>query len=1742
MIGWTGGLVGLLLVSLLCWKARKEETSNVGGSTSWLTGDGGLPAALRLPTEGPPDPPPTSANTGTDSQFTSQSTTDPAIREFHLWAGRYVEQTEPAARLAMIEEGRRLASAHHQAIKRLIAEDPRSALRQAVPMMFRQKLPPDILAELEKRINARAYHGVYADGPEAIRHVVEIAGAQYTAYVYGQRMARPTTDQDFVVGIAVDQVMAVDESPLRVLEPGETHESSKPRLIVTPQFSGRHALLHKHTDPPFAQNAPIVEAGGELHQLCCLGSITQFEGELFGFEGGTGGPVKPFGPIPSTPSTGVRSVLYLRVAFPDVGLEPQTEVSAYDLMRQVNDWFVASSYGNLYLLTTASPLIRLPRSEAWYKNVGNELDLRDDALVAARAMGYDGDIHDHVVFAYEGGPGNFQGLATISGRFVWLKQISVGTAAHELGHNFGLWHANSWETSGQSIIGPGSNLEYGNSYDWMGNSRAENGDFNVCWKHRIGWLGGEFVHQIRESGFYRVFASDQSTLDPARRYAFQVRTEGERFYWGEYRQRFDPSNPSLRNGLLLNWSPWSLSAGGTHLLDSTPGSSGGMNDAALTIGRTFADPDSGVHITPVGKVATSPESIDVVVNIGTFSGNRSPVITVIAAQTNFAPGQTVQFTAAAVDPDGDTLAYAWNFGDGSFSTTNQPDLPMAWNTPGRYVVRCLVSDMKGGTTSDSVIVTVGSPANFFVSGKITSAGQPLADVRVHNGQSGAQYRGTYTDSDGSFTLTGLPGGNTTLSAVLQDYSFTAGFDNPVTLGPDVTEANFTAQVAVSVSIATIDPTTTEGGDTATIRLARTGSTASALGVALAKLQGPIRVEYTIAPEPDFIPSLGDYGFIIPAGQSSVDIVIGALNDVDIEGPETLTVEIRSAASYVVSGENSASVTFIDGDSPLPLVSVDVLDAAASEAGDGAAFRVSRLGLTAAALTVQFNLSGSAVNGIDYAAIATNVVIAAGQTSTLILITPINDTEIEGGENVLLTLSTNANYLVSSLAAKSSAFIVDDDIPIVSIAVTDAAASETGQDAATFIITRTGDTGAPLTVNYALSGSAQHGVDYAILPGVLTIPGGANAGSITVMPIDDAIGEPVQTVGVQIRASTGYTVGNPGNATAIITDNDVPVVTVGVSDATFGEPGDTGQFKFTTAGSDSGNITVHYTVTGTATPGVDYVALPGFLSMGRNATATVTVTPLDNNDPEDLESVIVTINTDPAYTSFLGQSAILNLLDNERNIVHVTLGGGFSSETIGGTMQFYISRLGSSVSSLTVIYAMSGTASSGLDYPPLSGTATIPAGQSGVSVVTGIINDALVEGTETATLTLTPNAAYGLGLASATHYIADDEVPLTTVGFGSPTGGGSEDLGLVNIPVTLNAAAASPVTVEYAIAGGSATGGIDYNLAPGVLTFVPGVTSTNIPLTILDDSFDEPAQTVILGLKNPWHAALGTSSYTYTITDNDTPPPVTVGFAATASAANENASPAMLLVSLTATQAVPVTVHYAPTGGTATGSGGDYTLVSGTLTFAPGETVKSIPITIINDLLNEPDETVIVTLDSPSAALLNANSTHTHTINNFAQTPPTITAQPQSQTVVSGSNVTLSVVAAATQPPIYQWFFNSSTVPGAISPSLTRSNFQASDEGRYHVLVTNATGSATSQPAFLYLDAPLRFAGALIDSNGFFRAQLIGLANTNRVILASSNLINWTSLSTNNSSSGIINFTDTNSFGLRERFYRAMTTP
>src|SRR5205823_13779323 len=160
--------------------------------------------------------------------------------------------------------------------------------------------------------------------------------------------------------------------------------------------------------------------------------------------------------------------------------------------------------------------------------------------------------------------------------------------------------------------------------------------------------------------------------------------------------------------------------------------------------------------------------------------------------------------------------------------------------------------------------------------------------------------------------------------------------------------------------------------------------------------------------------------------------------------------------------------------------------------------------------------------------------------------------------------------------------------------------------------------------------------------------------------------------------------------------------------------------------------------------------------------------------------------------------------------------------------------------------------------------------------------------------------------------------------------------------------------------GTATAGTDYVAKSGTLTFPANSTAAQtITVVVNGDNIDEIDESFTVNLSNPARATIANGTGTGTILDNDNPP--TVAFSLASSSGAESVTPANLAVALSAASGKTVTVDYVVSGGTATGGGVDYTLASGTLSFAPGVTNRNIALAVVNDALNELNETVMVTL-------------------------------------------------------------------------------------------------------------------------------------------------------------------------------------
>jgi len=178
-----------------------------------------------------------------------------------------------------------------------------------------------------------------------------------------------------------------------------------------------------------------------------------------------------------------------------------------------------------------------------------------------------------------------------------------------------------------------------------------------------------------------------------------------------------------------------------------------------------------------------------------------------------------------------------------------------------------------------------------------------------------------------------------------------------------------------------------------------------------------------------------------------------------------------------------------------------------------------------------------------------------------------------------------------------------------------------------------------------------------------------------------------------------------------------------------------------------------------------------------------------------------------------------------------------------------------------------------------------------------------------------------------------------------------------------------VTVDGTAASGFGFGAGDYRSVTGRVTFSPGATNRAVPVSIVQDTLHEQTETMYLILTNATWAFMADAEGIGTI-ENDDPAPVLSVDSPTTLERNTGLSTAVFTVNLSTTSALPVSVDFATADQTAQ-AGSDYFATSGTLTFAPGDLVKKIPVTLIGDIAIEPDETFALNFSNPQGATLAA---------------------------------------------------------------------------------------------------------------------------------------------------------------------------
>ncbi len=693
---------------------------------------------------------------------------------------------------------------------------------------------------------------------------------------------------------------------------------------------------------------------------------------------------------------------------------------------------------------------------------------------------------------------------------------------------------------------------------------------------------------------------------------------------------------------------------------------------------------------------------------------------------------------------------------------------------------------------------------------------------------------------------------------------------------------------------------------------------------------------------------------IPVGQSRTTVDIAPLPDALIEGSETVVLSLIAQAHYTL-GATSAGTVNISDVAPSTLT-LNVTDATASEVnGNTASFVISRSGDPSAPQNVNISTSGTAQSGVDYPAIPASLMIAAGEGSVSFSVQPTADAETEEPESILLNLEPGTDYLVGS-PSTGELTIFDFAPPTVELIATDASASETPGDSGEITLTRTGSTEEALLVRLIISGSATPEQDYTALTDTVLIPEGASAIVIAVLPQADTLSEPDETVTLTLAEDAGYVAGPGNSATVSIANVTAPTISLITNDSSASESGNTGLFTIRRTGANSAPITIGYTVSGTASPGLDYTELGSeiVIPAGENAI-TLTVSPLPDDQAEGTETVVLTLAASSGYKLSTSNTGTVNIKDLPPPTVSMITNDSSAKES-GNSGLFTIRRSGSTAEPLTVRYTLGGTASPDLDYVDLGNELLIAAGENSVAITVTPLPDDLLEETETVVLTLAPDPSYVLNANnSGTVNIQDAPPPTVSLITNDRSASESGNNGLFTIQRT--GSNSEPLTVLFSV-DGTASPDVDY-LALGSEAEIPsGSNAVSLEVTPVADGVPEETETVNLTIvAGPGY--LAESNATGTVDIKDVPLP-TVTVTTIDSIASEVAGDdGAITLKRSGSRTFPLEVDLSVSG-TAT-EGEDYAALATSAIIPAGEGTITIVISPEADAVQEDTETVILTV-------------------------------------------------------------------------------------------------------------------------------------------------------------------------------------
>ncbi|MCB1332914.1 MAG: DUF4214 domain-containing protein [Roseivivax sp.] len=732
------------------------------------------------------------------------------------------------------------------------------------------------------------------------------------------------------------------------------------------------------------------------------------------------------------------------------------------------------------------------------------------------------------------------------------------------------------------------------------------------------------------------------------------------------------------------------------------------------------------------------------------------------------------------------------------------------------------------------------------------------------------------------------------------------------------------------------------------------------------------------------------------------------------------------------------------------------------------FVVSLSRAEAAAVTVGYRiLRGSAADSDLYYGYTPSryngtLTFAPGDTSQTVSVFAASDSTDEYDENIVLELydpSSNATLSGGTPVLRTNGTILDDDGvgSNTALFVSDPVIVEgdSGQTFATFELRLSRPATSSTTVTYSTQNlSAVAGSDYTATSGSVTFTAGQDTKTVQVPVLGDTANEGNESFALVVSAPSGILVppANLAGVATIINDDATPPVSISVASAAAYENNNL-RFVVTLSEPAVDAVTVYYrTLPGSALDGDTYYDFTSAQNSGSvtfapgQTSADIYVFATSDSIDEMDENILLELYDPTANAILDGGAPVLRangtILDDDGVGPNQAL---FVSDPVlveGDSGQVYAEfqvRLSTpATSSLTVGYATRDiSAVAGSDYTAASGSLTFAAGEDIKIVRVAVTGDTAAEANEMFELLITAPGGSTLpatNLAGVATIVDDDPAQVPTVTAASAVAYENNNLRFV---LTLSEPAVDVVTVNYRTLPGSALDGDTYydftsQQNNGTVTFAPGQTSAEVWVFATSDSTDEMDENIVLELYDvSSNAALDGGAPVVrvngTILDDDGVGPNQALFVSDPVLVEGDSGQtyAEFEIRLSTPAASAFSVSYVTRDISAL-AGEDYTATSGSLSFAPGEDVKTVRVPVLGDTADESTESFSLVIVPPSGSTLPAdNLAGTATILNDDAAGATISVS----SAMAYENNNLRFVVTLSEPAANAVTVNYRTLPG-----------------------------------------------------------------------------------------------------------------